>query len=169
MNTDHPIWFIPVVGTDGQIGLTPCPGTQNTSLEHALKELKEAGVVAVLTLMTDEEMARNQVAELGQTTVKLGMRWFHLPILDDQAPEKPFLEGWKLCHKEVHTLLEEGKKIAIHCKGGSGRTGLVAIQILLELGASLEDATALVQSRRPLALTPEVHREYIKAVASSLS
>ncbi|QKG65798.1 protein phosphatase [Pseudomonas sp. B14-6] len=57
--------------------------------------------------------------------------------------------------------LTEGKTIAIHCKGGSGRTGLVAAQRLIESGVPFSDAIRDVQSLRPRAIQHPAHIEYI--------
>ena len=66
------------------------------------------------------------------------MKWFHLPIRDDEGPTEIFLSAWKKVGNEVHQLLNNGYSIAIHCKGGSGRTGLLAGQIMLERGGASE-------------------------------
>ena len=64
----------------------------------------------------------------------------------------------------MHTLLRQGEKVAIHCKGGSGRTGLVAAQILLELGLDKIEAKQRVQALRPYALTLAPHLAYFNAL-----
>ncbi len=62
-------------------------------------------------------------------------------------------------------MLDVGKTIAIHCKGGSGRTGLVAAQILLERGVPLEQVIDQVRAIRPNALQLPVHQSYINKTA----
>ncbi|WP_461535475.1 phosphatase domain-containing putative toxin [Spongorhabdus nitratireducens] len=168
MTATHPVWFISVAGSSARIGMTPCPGTQEESFDDALSTLKSAGISAVLTLMGNQELQKNEVERLGSATKVHGMKWFQLPIRDDQAPEEEFQRAWEIAAPDVHQLLDEGESIAIHCKGGSGRTGLIAIQILLERGVELGEASALVKNQRPKALTPQPHREYIAAVAQSL-
>lgn len=118
--------------------------------------------------MTQSEMAANDVSDLGNKTVQHGMQWFHLPIGDDQAPSEEFNQHWQECRHQINTILDQGKHIAIHCKGGQGRTGLIAIQVLLEHGASLNEASDMVRSLRPKALTPTIHQQYIQRVAESL-
>jgi len=61
----------------------------------------------------------------------------------------------------VHRLLDAGKRIAVHCKGGSGRTGLMAAQILVERGYTKEDALAAVKALRPKALSLAAHQDYL--------
>lgn len=62
---------------------------------------------------------------------------------------------------QQHQLPTEGKAIAIHCKGGSGRTGLVAAQLLIESGVPFSDALRDVQSLRPRAVQHPAHIQYI--------
>tara|TARA_R100001244_G_scaffold44516_3_gene40418 strand:+ start:18290 stop:18955 length:666 start_codon:yes stop_codon:yes gene_type:complete len=57
--------------------------------------------------------------------------------------------------------VSEGKHIAIHCKGGSGRTGLIATQLLIECGVPLREAISQVQALRPRALQHPAHVQYI--------
>lgn len=165
MSSKHPIWFVPVDGSDARIGLTPCPGTQEASLPEALTELKSWGASAILTLMGSAEMADNQVSDLGRETEKLGMQWFHLPIMDDEGPAAPFQQAWETAAAQIHQLLDNGQSIAIHCKGGSGRTGLVAGQIMVERGMALDTVIELIKAQRPGAFKAPAQQQYIREVA----
>ncbi len=53
--------------------------------------------------------------------------------------------------------------MAIHCRGGSGRTGFMAAVILRELGIDEVQATALVKGLRPNSLKLPAHTEYLAA------
>lgn len=59
------------------------------------------------------------------------------------------------------SLVNGGQKIAIHCKGGSGRTGLIAAQLLIECGIPMREAVAQVQALRPRAIQHPAHINYI--------
>lgn len=168
MNAIHPLWFVPANNSDAKIGLTPCPGTKDSSLPEALGYLKEQGISAVLTLMTQEELEKNQVEAMEAEANKLGMKWFHLPIADDEGPAEAFLTAWKSSGPQVHELLNNRQSIAIHCKGGSGRTGLVAAQIMLERGMDLEKIIPMIKEHRPGAFTSPLQQDYIRQVADSL-
>ncbi len=163
--THHPYDLLPLGNNGAGLILTPCPGTKGVELATALEQLKTAGADAVITLMPGTEMASNAVTNMADLCPELGLQWFHLPIEDDHAPEKAFAVAWSAQRQAVHQLLDAGKKIAIHCKGGSGRTGLVAAQILVERGDSLAAATATIQAIRPNALTLNVHQDYLARLA----
>ncbi|MDX1751204.1 MAG: dual specificity protein phosphatase family protein [Methylophaga sp.] len=164
----HPLYPLTIPGQKGILLLTPCPGTANTDLASAIGDLKTADAKAVLTLMTEQELQQNHVEALPEQCRENDIEWFHLPVDDDEAPSEAFNNVWQNSRSKVHQLLDEGHAVAVHCKGGSGRTGLVVGQILLERGVQLADAIALVQSARPKAFQRAVHREYIERLATSM-
>jgi len=163
----HPIFPLGIKNSEAKIILTPCPGTKEVDLTTSLKELKKSGAQAVLTFMTQAELEKNSLSGIGQSIKAQGMSWFHLPIEDDEAPESPFFDAWQTAGPAIHRLIEQGKTIAVHCKGGSGRTGLVSAQILLERGESIEPVMKRIKQLRPNAFTHACHREYLQNLANN--
>ncbi len=157
----HPSDLLALEAPAGGLILTPCPGSKEVDTETALEQLKAAGASAVITLMPESEMASNAVTRLPALCAQCGLQWFHLPIEDDHAPAEDFAVAWQAQRAAVHELLDAGKRIAVHCKGGSGRTGLMAAQILVERGYGKEDALAAVKALRPKALSLAVHQDYL--------
>jgi len=133
----HPIFPLSVEHSNAKLLLTPCPGAKELPLKLALQALKEFGANAVITLMTEKELQVLLLNDICIATKSLGMSWFHLPICDQQIPDKDFSCLWETAGPAIHRLLENEKSVAIHCKGGSGRTGMIAAQILLERGEVL--------------------------------
>ena len=168
MHPSHPFWSLEVPRVDGQLLLTPCPGTQQVSLPLALDQLRLAGAHGVLTLMTSAELLRLDLTQLGQRVEASGMSWFHLPIEDDEAPDATFEQAWQQALPQLIALLRDGKHLVIHCKGGSGRTGLVAAALLMTMGQPQQEAMAAVQARRPKAFTLAAHRHWLDALAIRL-
>ncbi|MEI8593265.1 cyclin-dependent kinase inhibitor 3 family protein [Photobacterium sp. Hal280] len=161
----HPIWTLPVTETSALV-LTPCPGTKGVSLADSLAQLKAQGVRAVVTAINPQEMADKDVADLGQLVAQSGMLWAHTPIEDDAAPDSEFAAHWQAASPQLHKIIAEGGKIALHCMGGSGRTGLLAAHLLLEMGWPLSRIIEDVQALRPGAFTKPVQVDYIRQVAS---
>ena len=145
----------------GCLIFTPCPGTKGVDLETSVSELHQAGAVAIVTMMTDEELAKFEVASLPDVVRQSGMIWFHLPVEDDTAPGELFEQSWQAYKPEVLSLIKQGKCVAIHCRGGSGRTGFMAAVIMRELGMGEVQATALVKGLRPNSLKFSAHTEYL--------
>lgn len=159
----HPTWQLDV--EQGALILTPCPGTKEASLQESLEQLKAQGVQAVVTALDDHELAEKNVAQLGSLTQELGMQWFQIEIEDDCAPDASFAAKWQAASPALQAIVDQGGKVAMHCMGGSGRTGLLAAHLLLERDWVLADIVSQVQGLRPGAFTKPVQLEYIEQVA----
>lgn len=158
----HPIFSLAIKNSKAKIILTPCPGTKEADLNRSLNELKTAGAEAILSFMTQAELDKNNLSNIGESIKGKGMSWFHLPIVDDKAPEAPFITAWETAGPAIHRLIEQGKTIAVHCKGGSGRTGLVSAQILLERGEEIKPLMDRIKRLRPNAFMHACHRDYLQ-------
>ncbi|ANP75267.1 cyclin-dependent kinase inhibitor 3 family protein [Vibrio sp. 10N.222.51.C8] len=161
----HPTWQLDL--EQGALVLTPCPGTKEATLDASLAQLKEQGVEAIVTALDDHELASKDVAALGEKTRALGMQWFQIEIEDDCAPGAGFAAKWQAASPELHNIVDNGGKVAMHCMGGSGRTGLFAAHLLLEKGWDLSKVVQEVQALRPGAFTKPIQVEYINGVANS--
>ena len=156
----HPYDVLPLE-QGGSLIFTPCPGTKGTDVQTSVSQLKQAGAQAVITLTPDEEMARLGVEDLPDACRSQGLAWLHLPVEDDAVPAPLFHERWQAQKVRAQRILDQGGALAIHCKGGSGRTGLLAAIILLERGNKLERVLSMVQALRPKALKLQAHADYL--------
>jgi protein-tyrosine phosphatase len=161
----HPTWELNV--ENAALVLTPCPGTKEASLDDSLAQLNEQGVTVIVTALDNHEMAEAGVAELGEKAQALGIKWFQTPIEDDRAPSAEFAADWRAISPELHQAIEAGEKIAMHCMGGSGRTGLLAANLLLEKGWDLESIRREVQALRPGAFTKQPQIDYVEQLAAT--
>ncbi|MBN7118637.1 MULTISPECIES: cyclin-dependent kinase inhibitor 3 family protein [Pseudomonadaceae] len=158
---NHPYDRLSIPGIQGKLIFTPCPGTKDSSLVDSLATLKQAGASAVISLMPASELATNGAEDIGKQCQAQDMAWFHLPVADEQVPLEDFGQGWKASKQSILERLNAGQDIAIHCKGGSGRTGLIAARIMVEAGIPRADAIALVQALRPKAIQHPAHINWI--------
>ncbi len=161
----HPTWELNV--DNAALVLTPCPGTKDVSLDESLAQLKQQGVTVVVTALEDAEMRNKGVSELGEKIQALGMKWYQTPIEDDRAPGEDFATLWKSISPALHQALQANEKIAMHCMGGSGRTGLLAANLLLEKGWDLQTIRREVQALRPGAFTKQPQIDYVEALAAT--
>ncbi len=158
---NHPYDRLSIPGIQGKLIFTPCPGTKDSSLVDSLATLKQAGASAVISLMPTSELATNGAEDIGKQCQAQDMAWFHLPVADEQVPLEDFGQSWKASKQSILERLNAGQDIAIHCKGGSGRTGLIAARIMVEAGIPRADAIALVQALRPKAIQHPAHINWI--------
>jgi len=158
----HPYDILNIPGGSGRLIFTPCPGSQETSLAAALDTLQAAGAEALITLMPTRELERNRATELPALCAARDLLWFHLPVADEQVPLDDFDAAWSQARERIIGLLDAGRSVAIHCKGGSGRTGLIAARLLIERGLPRSEAVALVQTLRPKAIQHPAHVAWLE-------
>lgn len=144
----------------GAFVFTPCPGTKGVGLSQSVADLKAAGAKAIITLMYDEELVKNGAQQLVIECEQAGLSWFQLPILDDDAPNEAFSLAFNKHLNEILAIIKSGGSVAVHCKGGSGRTGLVIGLLMHELGYAKNDIVTQVQAIRPKSLHNPVQRSF---------
>ena len=144
----------------GAFIFTPCPGTKGVGLSQSVAELKAAGAKAIITLMYDEELVKNGAQQLTIECEQAGLSWFQLPILDDDAPNEAFSLAFNKHLNDILAIIKSGGSVAVHCKGGSGRTGLVIGLLMHELGYAKNDIVTQVQAIRPKSLHNPVQRSF---------
>ena len=165
----HPFDVFSSPMLNGELLFTPFPATKGTSLIEAVTTLKQAGATGIITLMADAELAENAASDLGLVCQQTGLQWYQLPVADDAAPATDFQAAWQQHSAEILQRLQAGETLAIHCKGGSGRTGLIAAQIVLAAGGELDMTIAAVQALRPRALQHPAHLVYLQQLATQES
>ena len=161
----HPTWELPIDDNNAALVLTPCPGTKEVSLNDSIEQLKSQGVTIIVTALSSKEMQDSGVGNLPDVVERSGLQWVHAPIEDDVAPDEDFQARWSHSSPMLHQALANGEKIAMHCMGGSGRTGLLAAHLLLKKGWELREIITHVQALRPGAFTKSVQVEYIHKFA----
>ncbi len=142
------------------IGLCACPG-QSASLSGDLQRLRDWGARGIVTLIEDHELELLGVTSLPEEVEALGMRWWHLPIRDMDTPHEGFEIRWRRTGQELRSLLENGFSIALHCRGGMGRTGTVAARLLVELGSAPALAIERVRAVRPGSIETRAQEKFV--------
>lgn len=157
---------------EGIMGLTLCPGHSgrpdlvNRNLTSDIQAIKQWGAVAVVTLMEDHEFSAISVPELPTTMQSLDIPWHHHPIRDMSAPDCKFERSWFAAELEITALLKCGAKILIHCRGGLGRSGVVAARILIGIGYAPDQAIEKVRACRPGAIETASQESYVLSLGS---
>lgn len=156
----HPYDTLDISGA-GRLIFTPCPGTKSIDVEQSLLTLKQAGADMLITTLGDAELSTLGAADLGSAAKQLALAWYQLPIEDDTPPDRRFLTAWHQHKKDLLKAVEDKKTIAIHCKGGSGRTGLMAAVLLVSSGIKWPVVRSSIQSIRPKALSHPAHTLFL--------
>lgn len=168
----HPIRIDALPVAAGMLGLTFCPGKQGDSLTGGswLRDLDvdvaaingwKAGLV--VTLMERHEFVLLRVPDLPERVLAHGMDWVHLPIRDVDIPAASFDAVWEDVRADMMTRLKAGGRVVLHCRGGLGRTGIVAALLLIESGMHADTAILTVRRARPGAIETAAQERYVRA------
>lgn len=168
----HPLQIGTLNVLNGQLGLTFCPGKkQATSLTGGwdrnvntdVEALCSWGADTVISLLEDHEYRELQVADL-PGELNYAFVWFDMPIADKGVPDATWLSDWNRKVKwEIIRELGIGNHVVVHCKGGFGRTGVVAAMILMDcLHCSAEEAITMCRAVREGAVENEEQFNFLK-------
>jgi ADP-ribosyl-[dinitrogen reductase] hydrolase len=90
------------------------------------------------------------------------MEWLHLPIRDVDVPDSHFEAGWTSAGDRLGNRLRNGERVLVHCRGGLGRTGMVAARLLVEVaGATPQQALDDVREVRPGAVETPAQEAWV--------
>lgn len=101
----------------------------------------------VLTMTERAEMATLGAADLPEWLAAQGIDWRHFPIADFSTP--PAGADWATPSAQATAVLARGGRVLTHCRGGLGRSGMVALRLMVEAGEAPMAALARLRSVRP--------------------
>jgi predicted protein tyrosine phosphatase len=155
------IHALPVAG--GILAIAPLPGGQGDYAAD-LAHLREWRPAIVLSLTTRIEMIQTGAEGLGQMMQESGARWVHLPITDYGVPDAAATAGWSAISADILRALSGGGRVLVHCKGGCGRSGMIALRLMIEAGEAPDNALKRLRGLRPCAIETEDQMAWATAV-----
>lgn len=141
----------------GRIGLCRMPG-RSGDLAGDVAAVRRFGPRLVVSLTGGEEMARLGAGKLAGALAASGIAWRSFPIVDFGVPGSQSLDAWNRLAVELHAALDAGQSVLLHCHGGLGRSGMVALRLLVERGEAGDAALARIRQARPGAVETEEQR-----------
>ncbi len=173
----HPlrINFLQLQNAPGRIGMTLCPGKHQLdaltgvwerSLELDVQAIVDAGITFLVTLMESCEIEALEVSQLGECCEQAGLEWYQLAIVDGGIPDEKFESLWTSVGRELRWALRNGESVLLHCKGGLGRTGMIAARLLMDLDTlDADSAIRQVRAARSGTIETAVQEEYLRSYA----
>jgi len=174
-------------GVTGRFGMTLLPGRrcsgqtakQPRDLERDAQTLAALKVDVFVLLVEDHELISCGVPTFGAVLATHGIQVIRCPIIDGQTPRdrsetlRPLsgpdipapgdAAAFTALVEEVERRLREGQTIGVSCRGGLGRTGLLAACLLKRGGLDAEMAITMVRRARRGAIENAKQAAFIRA------
>ncbi len=151
----------------GKLAVAPRPYGGDW-LKDDIANWKGAPIDTVLSLLTPEEEKDLDLRDEAGEVRAQGMEFLSFPILDRQTPVSE--AKWFEVLDRVGRELSSGKNVLVHCRQGIGRSGLVAVCLLVKKGMSPGAAIESVSAARGISV-PETseQRDWIEHYAVALT
>lgn len=124
----------------GRLAIMPAP------VKADLARIRAAGVDCVVSLLTEGEAERLDLLDEAARCRRHGMDFVAYPIRDFAVPESLALAGALV--GSIADQVSGGDTVAVHCRAGIGRSGMITSAVLVALGLAPEDAMAAVSAAR---------------------
>jgi atypical dual specificity phosphatase len=112
------------------------------SADQQFRQLAQCGVRMLICM---EERCPLTVGALRAHSIELG----HVPVQDMTPPS--FAQAVDLCRR-TEPMIRRNEGVAVHCRGGLGRTGTALAAILIWFGDAADQAIDRVRAAQPLAI-----------------
>lgn len=124
-------------------------------LEDEAAGWHRVGLNVIVSLLESDEAAQLGLALEGAVASACGIQFISFSIPDRGVPSS--VSDSLLLLKKISSQLEAGRNVAVHCRQGIGRSGLIAASLLGSSGMEIERAIQTVSSARGLTIpeTPE--------------
>lgn len=164
--------------TRGRLGMTFAPGMRAPSLggdwERDLAADMEAlgnehGVGMLVSLMEEHEYSGYGIPELYEQDEFGGIEVRRFAIRDMGIPKEAESQEFEAMVREAIENLERGQNVAVHCRGGLGRTGTVAACVLVALERhSADEAIDAVRAARRGTVQTRGQEDFVHRFEESL-
>lgn len=115
-------------------------------IDDEFSGIAEFGIHTVVSLLQATEAYEVGLQQEQQYADKYAMDFISYPIADRGLPDS--LTRFSELTARLYQQISEGNNTLIHCRGGIGRTGMVAAGILMHAGFKPEAAFELISRKR---------------------
>jgi protein-tyrosine phosphatase len=137
-------------------------------LEDEVTGWRRADLDIVISLLEKDEAAQLELVREREAAEANGVRFVSFPIQDRGVPAST-LDAISLIGR-ITDALENGENVAVHCRQGIGRSGLIAAGVLITSGIAPERAIEIVSLARGQTI-PETldQRQWLQALPAQQS
>jgi protein-tyrosine phosphatase len=113
-----------------------------------VRDWQEAGINIVVSCLEPHETEELDLLGEAAACARLGIEFITLPLPDVQVP--PSEERVIEMVRRLNQDLSAGRRVAIHCRMGIGRSSVVAACVLMSRGLASNEAFELISRARGL-------------------
>lgn len=139
---------------NGELYIMPRPSAD--WLADDMEYFSELGINELVSLLEPQEASYLGLETEGEACRDKGLAFTNFPIPDRGLPTTVY---FKQLVEDVYSRLAEGSNIAIHCRAGIGRTGVLACSLIMRNGLPARDAIDLVSEARGFPI-PDTAEQY---------
>jgi len=121
----------------------------------------EYGVETFVLLVEDHELDRTGTTRIADVMAANGIELLRYPIVDIDVPADPAAFAAFLA--EVEDRLRAGRRVAVACKGGLGRTGTTVGCLLRDAGLDADAAVVLTRVSRRGTIENPTQEGFVRA------
>lgn len=107
-------------------------------MEEQLYDLQMAGVEVIVSLLPHSEIRELRLQDEPERCQRHQIEFIWFPIADHRVPSS--LRSAMRLIKKIVSRIQQGKGVAIHCRMGIGRSGMIAAGVLMMQQVDLETA-----------------------------
>ena len=155
------MYLIPQEGR-GRLWIMPCPGA--ATLSESIAAYKAAGADRIVSMLGAPEAAEIGVSDEAALCQKAGLWFTQFEVMDFGLPEHG---SFRTLVRQIAGWVAEGDGVAVHCRAGIGRSGMVTACVLVEQGLTADEAVAVVSRARGQTIPDTVEqRQFIADFAA---
>ena len=137
----------------GRLYIMPCPSGNN--LTQDIAAYRARGVDTVVSMLAVDEAADLGLADEGAVCAEAEMAFLSSPIKDFGLPD---IMVFAALVEQITGLLRNEGHVAVHCRAGIGRSGMVTAAVLIAMGADVGTAVQKVTTARGVPIPDTVEQ-----------
>lgn len=145
----------------GRGSLSVMPKPDHEQMKRDISHYKSQGITKVISLLLPTEIDKLQMAQEPVECAAHGIEFINFSIKDMSVPDLQELRDF---NQQLKSDLDNGHHLAVHCHGGRGRAGIVAITLMVEHGMDAEQAIEVASKARGDRMpVNELQTDFVKA------
>jgi protein-tyrosine phosphatase len=137
----------------GRLWIMPCP--EGHSLARSVQDYRLNGADHIVSMLTEPEAADLGLEGEAAACQTEGLGFTQHPIADFGLPDPALFDP---LIARINQWLVEGQGVAVHCRAGIGRSGMVTTCVLAAQGLSAAESMAVVTKARGISIPDTVEQ-----------